>query len=104
MRSCEIPTPYMLPNPVHLRGKGEVIDFDRARRMAKDQARSYYGDAMLLSWFDKKKGRYSPREVDCCREGQPSWVTYAKCRGGNITIDINHEEYVFVFRGKEGLS
>ena len=103
MRMCEIPKADILPTPVHLTIK-EELDFLKAERVAKDQARSYYGDAMLLSWFDKKTGRYSPHDVDCCSEGRPSWVEYAKSRGGNLTIDINDEEYVFVFLGKPGLS
>jgi hypothetical protein len=103
MRACERPESYMLPNPVHLNFNGE-LDFLKAQRMAKDQAKSYYGDAMLLSWFDKKNGRYSPYDVECCGEGKPSWVEYAKSRGGNLTIDINDEDYVFVFLGKPNLS
>lgn len=104
MASCEIPERYMLPNPVHLNIEESGLDFAKAERIAKDQAKSYYSDAMLLSWFNKKKGRYSPHDVECCVEGKPSWVSYAKSRGGNLTIDINNEEYVFVFRGKQGLS
>ena len=67
MRMCEIPKADILPTPVHLTIK-EELDFLKAERVAKDQARSYYGDAMLLSWFDKKTGRYSPHDVDCCSD------------------------------------
>jgi hypothetical protein len=103
MRMCEMPRVDILPTPVHLRIP-EELDFLKAVTVAKDQARSYYGDAMLLSWFDRKNGRYSPSDVACCSEGKPSWVEYAKSRGGNLTIDINDEDYVFVFLGKPGLS
>jgi hypothetical protein len=103
MMACERPESYMLPNPVHLRIE-EGLDFHKAQRIAKDQAKSYYSDAMLLSWFDKKNGRYSPYDVECCADGKPSWVEYAKSRGGNLTIDINDEDYVFVFLGKPNLS
>lgn len=104
MMSCEIPEAYMLPNPVHIEVEEPGLDFDKAEIIAKNQAKSYYSGAMLLSWYDKKEGRYAPHEVECCSEGKPSWVEYAKSRGGNLTIDINAEEYVFVFRGKQGLS
>jgi Domain of unknown function (DUF5619) len=103
MRMCEIPNADALPTPVHLRIQ-EELDFLKAERVAKDQARSYYSDATLLSWYDRKNGRYSPYDVACCSEGKPSWVEYAKSRGGNLTIDINDEDYVFVFLGKPGLS
>jgi hypothetical protein len=105
MERCEIPREDTLPNPVHLKLEEPGLDFERAKKAAKNLAKSYSGDAMLLSWFDRKAGRYSPHEVECCKDGEPpSWVEYARSRGGNLTIDINHEEYVFVFRGKQGLS
>jgi len=99
MRGCEIPTGPALPNPVYLQmGRS---DFEGALKVAKDTARSYCTDPMLLSWYDRAKGMYSPHEAECCAEGKPSWVTYAKSRGGNLTVDINHEDYVFIFRGKQ---
>jgi hypothetical protein len=104
MISCEIPEAYMLPNPVHIEVEEPGLDFEIAERIAKNQAKAYSSDAVLLSWYDKKEGRYSPHEVVCCSEGKPSWVKYAKSRGGNLTIDVNAEEYVFVFRGKQALS
>jgi hypothetical protein len=105
MQECEIPREDMLPNPVHLRIAEPGLDFEQAQRAAKNLAKSYYSDPMLLSWFDKKAGRYSPHEIACCKEGEPpSWVEYAKSRGGNLTIDVNNEAFVFVFRGKQGLS
>ena len=105
MEPCEIPREDRLSNPVHLNLEGPGLDFERATKAAKNLAKSYSSDAMLVSWFDRKAGRYSPHEVHCCKEGEPpSWVEYARSRGGNLTIDINQGEYVFVFRGKQGLS
>ena len=108
MMSCEIPKSYMLSNPVHLTVpltiRDSDLDFEKAGMYAKKHAKSYYSDAMLLSWYDKNKGRYSPHGIECCSEGNPSWVTYAKSRGGNIAVDINNEEYVFIFRGEDGAS
>lgn len=103
MRMCEIPNVKSLPTPVHMRIP-EALDFTRAQRLAKEQARSFYHDAMLLSWYDRENGRYSPHDVECCSDGKPSWVEYANSREGNLTIDINDEEYIFIFRGKPGLS
>jgi hypothetical protein len=103
MLACERPDKNMLPNPVHLRTDGD-LDFMKAQNIAKDQAKAYYSEPMLLSWFDKKNGRYSPHEAECCVEGKPSWVEYARSRGGNLTIDINDDDFVFVFMGKSGLS
>lgn len=103
MLACEYPHRDMLPTPVHLKIRGD-LDFIKAQSIAKGQARAYYSDPVLLSWFDKKGGRYSPHEAECCGEGKPSWVEYAKSRGANLTIDINNEDYVFLFMAKPGLS
>jgi hypothetical protein len=103
MLACERPQRDMLPTPVRLQIDGD-LDFTRAQNIAKDRAKTYYSDSMLLSWFDKKNSRYSPHEAECCIEGKPSWVEYARSRGGNLTIDINDGEFIFVFMGKPGLS
>jgi hypothetical protein len=52
---------------------------------------------MLLAWYEAKSGRFSPA-VECCSETKPGWLVYAESRGGNIAIDINDQEYVFVYR------
>jgi hypothetical protein len=52
---------------------------------------------MLLAWFDRQAGRYSPNII-CCGEDKPTWLTYAESRGGDLVIDLNGEEYVFVYR------
>jgi hypothetical protein len=90
--------------PEVMAGGKKLSNLTQTPPILRLQAKSYYSDAMLLSWFDKKNGRYSPYDVECCGEGKPSWVEYAKSRGGNLTIDINNEDYVFVFLGKPSLS
>jgi len=104
MVSCEIPEEHMLPNPVHIKIKKPDLHFDEAQGIAKDRAEAHYSGAMLLSWYDRKKGSCSPRNVEGCSEEKPGWVEYAESRGGNLTIDINNEEYVFVFRGEQALA
>lgn len=100
MQQCEIPSGEMLPNPIHLNLESSGLDFERAQQAAKNVAKTHYNDPILLSWFDRKAERYSPQEVTCCTEGKPSWVEYARSRGANLTVDINNEEYVFVFLGE----
>jgi hypothetical protein len=88
----------MLPNPVRLTLDSGGLDFQQAQEAAKKIAKTHSDHPLLLSWFDKKAGRYSPQDVMCCTEGKPSWVEYASSRGGNLSVDINNEEFVFVFR------
>jgi hypothetical protein len=104
MTACEITEEESLLNPIHLKLQAPDLDFTHAQRAAMSLARSYYTDPLLLSWYDKRKGIHSPHEVECRSEGKPSWVAYAKSRGGNLTIDINNEAFVFIFQGKPDLS
>jgi hypothetical protein len=97
MTNCVLLTRAMLQHPIDLSLDPEGLNFSAAKAAADRQARELCPEPMLLAWFEKSTGRYSPR-VECCREDQPAWLTYAKTRGGDLVIDINAEEYVFVYR------
>lgn len=101
MQACEIPKGDMLPNPVYVELDTAGLDFERAQIAARDLAQKLYWEPTLLSWFDKNAGKYSPQDVTYCIEDEPGWVEYARSWGGNFTVDINCEEYVFIFRGGE---
>ncbi len=87
----------MLKNPIEVRVPGP-LDFAQARNLARQKAAAVCGEPMLLAWFDRVRGAFSPN-ITCCREDKPSWLTYAESRGGDIVICINDLDYVFVFRG-----
>ncbi|MDD2901095.1 MAG: AF1514 family protein [Syntrophales bacterium] len=97
MNVCPPLTREMLPDPVDLAIEDEALDFLRAKQAADQRARELCGEPMLLSWFDRARGRHSP-DVACCGEELPTWLLYALNRGGNLIIDINHEAFVFVYR------
>ncbi len=74
------------------------LDFDRAREAAEKRVHTYDTDPMLLAWYDRRKEKASPG-VSCEEEGgDPGWVHYAKQHGGGLTVNINHGEYIFIFR------
>ena len=98
MSACVTLTRQMLVSPITVTIPGETLTFANAREIADSQAKEVSADAMLLAWFDKKTGEVSPR-VECCREDKPAWLVYAESRGGQIVIDINNEEYVFIYCG-----
>jgi hypothetical protein len=52
---------------------------------------------MLLAWFDRKSGTFSP-DVICCGDTKPSWLVYADSRGADISVDVNDLDYVFVYK------
>jgi hypothetical protein len=86
----------LLTDPIDLRVSEKDLDLKRARQLAEEKAKEVSGSPMLLAWYDGKRGKYSP-DVECCGEEKPAWLIYAESRGGSITVDINDEEYVFVF-------
>jgi len=96
MTECPELTRAMLPNPVDLIIQDEALDFLRAKKAADQRARELCAEPLLLAWFDRAAGRYSPNIV-CCREDLPTWLVYALSRGGDLIIDINAEAFIFVY-------
>ena len=76
------------------------LSFAEAKRIADDAARNCVLHPMLLAWFSRRTGEYSPR-VECCGEDKPAWLVYAESRGANLTIRLNDGEYLFVYRAED---
>jgi hypothetical protein len=102
MKACQQPTPEMFQDAVQLTLEADHPTFEEARRAAYECAQAQHGDPMLLSWFDRRRGYFSPN-VECCDERKPSWVIYAETRGADLVVDINGEAFVFMFRDANGL-
>ncbi len=86
----------MFNNPVELKVSGD-LDFLTAKELADKKAKELASKPMLLAWFDKNNGTFSPKVVCACGD-KPSWLAYAQNREGDIEVNINDEEYVFVYR------
>jgi hypothetical protein len=97
MLECVPLTRKMLNNSIDLQVDGP-LDFSQAQDLGRRRAAEVCNEPMLLAWFDRARGAFSPN-ITCCREDKPSWLTYAESRGGDIVICINDLEYVFVFTG-----
>jgi hypothetical protein len=102
MSNCIELTPEMLPNRIAVSTDGTRIDFAAAKTIADEKARGLASDPFLLAWFDGEAGRYSP-DIVCCDHDKPAWLVYAESRGGCMSIDINDQEYVFVYASVESL-
>jgi len=87
----------MLKDPIDVSVSDESLDFARARAIAETRARELGPEPMLLAWYDRGAGAFSP-QVTCCGDDKPAWLIYAESRGGDLVIDINNEAYVFVYR------
>ncbi len=62
----------------------------------KQKAEETGADPMLLSWYQGKTGESYPN-LECGPGDKPAWITYAESRGGDLTIDINEGQYVFIY-------
>jgi hypothetical protein len=97
MADCILLTREMLQDPIDIDVPDEPLDFARARAIADRRARELGPEPMLLAWYDRGAGRFSP-QVTCCSDDKPAWLVYAESRGGDLVIDINGEAFVFVYR------
>jgi hypothetical protein len=97
MADCILLTREMLKDPIDIGVPDEPLDFSRARALADQRAGELCPEPMLLAWYDRGAGAFSP-QVTCCSDAKPAWLVYAESRGGDLVIDINHEAYVFVYR------
>lgn len=97
MSDCIPLSREMLRDPMDIGVPDTPLDFARARALADRRARELSADSMLLAWYDRDRGQFSP-QVTCCSDDKPGWLVYAESRGGDLVIDINNEAYVFVYR------
>ena len=72
------------------------LDFAEAKDFAKQKAKETGADPMLLSWYQGKTGESYPN-LECGPGDKPAWIVYAESRGGDLTIDINEGQYVFIY-------
>jgi len=96
MTTCQAVTKDVLKDPISIRVDDKDLSLKKARLIADQKADELASQPMLLGWYEKSSGRFSP-DVTCCSEEKPGWVVYAESRGGRITIDINDEAYVFIY-------
>lgn len=61
MEQCIVFQEEMLIDPIHVPLEGIGRDFYIARRAADTTAAGRGDDPMLLAWFDRTKGEFSPR-------------------------------------------
>ena len=97
MADCIPLSREMLQDPIDIAVPDAPLDFARARAIADRRARELGPDPMLLAWYDRDAGAFSP-QAPCCSDAKPGWLIYAESRGGDLVIDINEEAYVFVYR------
>lgn len=76
---------------------GAELDWDVARDLAFALANRHNEDPMLMSWFDKTTGRFSPSCCKCEIKDGAAWEIYGKNHGGRYRISVNDDTYVFIY-------
>ena len=72
------------------------LEFAEAKNIAKQRAKEICPDPMLLSWLQGKTGESYPN-MECGPGDKPAWITYAESRGGDLVVNINRGEYIFIY-------
>ena len=79
MADCIPLSREMLKDPIDIDVTDAPLDFGRARAIAEARAREKVADPMLLAWYDRGSGQFSP-QVTCCGDDKPAWLIYAERR------------------------
>ena len=93
---AKAPLKYQLTNPGKIKTDETDLDFPAAQSMADEKVKSLCPDPMLISWFNATTGESHPK-VDCGRTGKPGWLNYAQSLNCDMTVDINDEQFVFIY-------
>jgi len=72
------------------------LDLSTAKDMAKEKAKEFCDDPMLLAWYQGKTKEGFPN-FECGKGDKPPWIIYAESRGGDLTVNINDGEYIFIY-------
>lgn len=76
--------------------QGVPLDYAAAHALADVLSKKAARDAMLVAWFDGKNNVGYPQVQECTGD-KPGWLAYAESHGGNLGVNINGGEFVFVF-------
>lgn len=83
-------------NHITINTDNSNLEFTEAKDIAQQRAKKLCTDPMLLSWFQGKTGESYPN-MECGPGDKPAWITYAESRGGDLVIDINQGQYIFIY-------
>lgn len=80
---------------VHMTLAENDLPFAEVSARAKQTAREINKDAMMLSWYDRRRGEGYPNYE--CSSDRPFWEMFAESRGCNLEIVVNDGAYIFYY-------
>ena len=93
---AKAPLKYQLINPLKIKSDQEDLDFSTAHRIAEEKAKALCPAPQLVCWYDATTGQSHP-DVNCTSAGKPGWLDYAEACRCDMTVDINDEQYIFIY-------
>ena len=93
---AKAPLKYYLINPVKIKTDQQRLDFETAQSMADEKVKSLCPKPTLISWYNARTGECHP-DKKAGNAGKPGWLHYAESRNCDMTIDINNEEFIFIY-------
>jgi Domain of unknown function (DUF5619) len=83
----------MVTVQITVRGLG--LDYEKSKSFADLTVSHLSKESMIVSWYDGQKNIEHPSVPEC--QHKPGWISYAEGHGGNVKIDINDGEFVFIY-------
>lgn len=71
--------------------------WDEARDAAYALACEDDHEPMLMSWFDRETGKFSPSCCQCDIKDGPAWEIYGLNHNGRLRISVNDDRFVFIY-------
>jgi hypothetical protein len=93
---AKAPLKYQLINPLKIKSDQKDLDFSTAQQIAQDKARTLCPDPTLICWYDGTTGQSHP-PVEGSSAGKPGWLDYAEACNCDMTVDINDEQFIFIY-------
>jgi len=82
---------------VNIEASETVLDYARAKKLAEIEAENILQEPMIIAWYDRKKNEEHPHVPEC--QHKPGWIAYAEGHEGKLQVNINKDEYCFIFTG-----
>ena len=92
-----IPVDLGAMKAIDIKVVNEELDWNLARDLAWAVANRHDEDPMLMAWFDKGTGKFSPSCCKCEIKEGPAWEIYGKNHGGRLRIAVNDGDFVFIY-------
>jgi hypothetical protein len=74
---------------------GTTLKYATPRSLADNLAEDALDEPMIVAWYDGIKKQEHPFVPEC--QHKPGWVAYAEGHNGKLQININQDEYRFIY-------